>query len=185
VNNKLAKQTQRTAGIPNGLRTATIAAVSGTTITLSVNGGQFSGGVGVIGSYAPIVGDTVSVFRQDAAWLILGRAAVNVWHDFADAGYQNGWSDRGTNYPHGQWRLTGTEVQIIGQITNAGTPASGTAICTGLPAPPGEVGGIIGAQGTTRPSLHVDTAGTLRIYDLTTTGILQFSGSYPIDFNAS
>jgi hypothetical protein len=183
--NKLPHQVKTTAGIPNGLRTATIAVVSGTAITLSVNGGQFSAGVGVVGSYAPIVGDTVSVFRQDSAWLILGRAGVNVWHDFASTGYQNGWTDRGTNYPHGQWRLTGTEVQIVGQINNSSIQAAGAAIVAGLPAPPGETMVCIAGQGSTRPALHVDTAGTLRIYDSSTTGLLQFSGSYPIDFNAS
>lgn len=72
MSNKLAHQTQKVAGIGNGMRTATIAAVSGSTVTLSVAGGQFSQGVGVLGSYAPVVGDTVAVFRQDSSWLILG-----------------------------------------------------------------------------------------------------------------
>lgn len=76
MNNKLAAQTQKTAGIPNGMRTATIAAVSGSAITISVSGGQFSSGVGVLGSYAPVVGDTVAVFRQDSSWLILGSVSA-------------------------------------------------------------------------------------------------------------
>lgn len=182
---KLAHQTQKTAGIPNGMRTATIAAVSGSSITISVAGGQFSRGVGVVTSYAPIVGDTVAVFRQDSSWLILGPVSpVNGWVLFADLGYQNGWTDRGTGYPLGAYRITASEVQLIGQINNAAVQASGAIIVSGVPAPPGEVGGMIAAQGTSRPSLHVDAGGRLRIYDSSTTGFLQFSCSYPLDFNA-
>lgn len=73
---RLASQTQKSAGIPNGMRTATIAAVSGQTVTISVSGGQFSSGVGVLESYRPVVGDTVAVFRQDSSWLILGPTAA-------------------------------------------------------------------------------------------------------------
>lgn len=72
MSTKLAHQTQKAAGIGNGMRTATIAAVS--PLTLSMNGGTFSSGVGVLGSYIPNVGDVVAVFRQDSSWLILGLA---------------------------------------------------------------------------------------------------------------
>jgi hypothetical protein len=179
---KLAHQTQKTAGIGNGMRTATIAAVSGSAITITVSGGSFSAGVGVVTSYAPIVGDTVAVFRQDSSWLILGPLSnVNGWTTFTSIGYQNAWTDRGNPYPVGQFRRTASEVQIVGQITNASIQGAGAAIVAGLPAPSGEVGGIICAQGTSRPSLHVDAAGVLRIYDSSTTGILQLCGSYPID----
>jgi len=180
VSTKLPHAVAKTAGIPNGMRVATVTAVSGTSITLSINGGSFSAGVGVVGSYAPIVGDTVSVFRQDSAWLILGRAGVNVWHKFADLGYQNGWTDRAGS--PGQWRLTGSEVQIAGQLNNAGIPATGSVIVTGLPIPNGEIVVCVAAQGTTRPALHVDAAGALRLYDQTVSGtFLQFSGTYPLD----
>lgn len=67
---RLAHQTQKAAGISNGLRTATVSSL--VPLTLSMNGGNFSSGVGVVGSYTPKVGDTVAVFRQDSAWLILG-----------------------------------------------------------------------------------------------------------------
>jgi hypothetical protein len=77
VSTRLAHQTQKTAGIGNGMRTATIAAVSGSVVTLSVNGGLFSSGVGVIGSYAPVVGDVVAVFRQDSSWLVLGPMGID------------------------------------------------------------------------------------------------------------
>jgi hypothetical protein len=73
---KLAHQTQKTAGIPNGMRTATITAVSGTAVTITVSGGSFSSGVGVLGSYVPTVGDVVAVFRQDSSWLILGPTSA-------------------------------------------------------------------------------------------------------------
>lgn len=71
---RLAHQTAKTAGISNGMRTATIAAIDATTgaVTLSIAGGTFSDGVGVISSYAPQVGETVAVFRQDSSWLVLG-----------------------------------------------------------------------------------------------------------------
>jgi len=67
---RLAHQTQKTSGIPNGMRTATIAATN--PVTLSITGGTFSAGVGVLASYTPVVGDTVAVFRQDSSWLVLG-----------------------------------------------------------------------------------------------------------------
>lgn len=182
MSTKLAHQTQKTAGIPNGMRTATVAAVDGTSVTITVSGGQFTNGVGVVTSYAPVVGDTVAVFRQDSSWLILGPvSAVNGWTTFLSTGYQNGWTDRGTGYPRGQWRLTASEVQIVGQINNAAVQASGSIIATGLPAPTGEIAVCVAAQGTTRPSLHVDTGGALRIYDQSVTGFLQFCGTYPID----
>lgn len=183
---RLAHQTQKTAGIPNGMRTATITAVSGTSVTISVSGGEFTAGVGVLTSYAPVVGDVVAVFRQDSSWLILGPTAASPagnWVRFSSlpGGYQNGWSDRGTVYPPGQYRVTATEVQMVGQITVAVAPASSLIIVSGLPVPPGEMGGIICAQGTTRPSLHVDASGNLRLYDNSVTGILQFAGSYFLD----
>jgi hypothetical protein len=182
VSTKLPHAVQKNAGIPNGMRTATVVAVSSTRVTISVSGGQFSSGVGVVTSYAPVVGDTVAVFRQDSSWLILGpTSAVNGWHPFTSLGYQNGWTDRGAGFPPGQWRVTASEVQITGQITNAAIQGAGAVIVAGLPAPPSEIGGIICAQSTTRPSLHIDGNGALRIYDSSTTGILQFCGSYPLD----
>lgn len=75
---KLAHQTQKTAGIGNGMRTATIAAVNGSVVTLSVAGGLITSGVGVLESYIPAVGDTVAVFRQDSSWLVLGAIGTSV-----------------------------------------------------------------------------------------------------------
>jgi hypothetical protein len=177
---KLAHQTQKTAGISNGMRTATIAAVGSDSITITVAGGSFTEGVGVVTSYAPIVGDTVAVFRQDSSWLILGpTSAVNGWQPMSSLGYQNSWVDRSGS--PGQWRVTSLGVQIVGQLNNASVPGNGSVIVTGLPAPAGEIIVCIAAQGTTRPALHVDIAGALRIYDGSVTGFLQFCGFYPLD----
>lgn len=181
MNTKLPHQVQKAAGIGNGMRTATISAVSSSGITITVAGGRFSSGVGVVTSYAPRVGDTVAVFRQDSSWLIVGPvSSVNGWHKFADLGYQNSWVDRSGS--PGQFRVTATEVQIVGQLNNAGIPANGSIVVAGLPAPAGEIIVCIAAQGTTRPALHVDAAGALRLYDQTVSGtFLQFCGSYPLD----
>lgn len=182
---KLADATKKAAGISNGMRTGTITAVSDSAVTISVSGGSFTDGVGVITSYTPIVGDTVAVFRQDSSWLILGPlAAATPWVLFASLGYQNGWSDRGAGFPFGAYRRTATCVQLVGQITNASIQAAGAIIVQGVPAPPGEVAGMIAEQGTSRPSLHVDATGALRIYGSSATGIMQFSCSYPLDFPA-
>lgn len=182
---KLAHQTQKTAGIPNGMRTATIAAVSSTAITLSVNGGQFSNGVGVITSYAPRVGDTVAVFRQDSSWLILGpTSAVNGWNLMTTLGYQNGWADRGSGFGKGQYRITSTEVQLVGEISNAGIPSSGQLIVAGLPSPPAEVV-MLGAMAAVNVRMVVSSSGNLTIFDATAAGNLQFSCSYPLDFQVA
>jgi len=69
---KLAHQTQKAAGIGNGLRAGVVSAVSSAGITLNINGAQV-GPFACLGTLMPNVGDTVSVFRQDAAWVILGR----------------------------------------------------------------------------------------------------------------
>lgn len=176
---KLAHQTQKTAGIPNGMRTATVTAVSSTAVTISVSGGTFSAGVGVLTSYAPQVGDTVAVFRQDSSWLLLGpTSAVNGWHAMADLGYQGGWSDRGTGFVIGQYRSTADEVQLVGQINNAGIPSG--VIVTGLPPTTGEVV-MLAAMAAVRVRLTIDAAGSLKIFDATAAGTLQFCCSYPLD----
>ena len=78
MSTKLPAQVQRAAGISNGMRTATVYAVSGSAVTLSVSGGLITSGVGVLSTYLPAVGDTVAVFRQDASWLILGAIGTSL-----------------------------------------------------------------------------------------------------------
>lgn len=73
MNNRLAQQTQKSSGIPNGMRTATVASFAGGVLSLSINGGTFSSGVGYLATYTPVAGDTVAVFRQDSSWLVLGK----------------------------------------------------------------------------------------------------------------
>lgn len=185
---KLAHQTQKNAGIPNGMRTATVTAVSASGVTISVSGGTFSAGVGVVTSYAPRVGDTVAVFRQDSSWLILGpTSAVNGWQAMADLGYQNGWTDRGGGQPIGQYRMTASEVQVIGELNIAASPPATSTIVSGLPAPAGEAV-VLGAMTVTgnlaRPRLVVNAAGTFQIFDaptFATPATLQFCFSYPLD----
>lgn len=164
------------------MRTATITAVSGSAITISVSGGQFTSGVGVVTSYAPRVGDVVAVFRQDSSWLILGpTSAVNGWTLFSSLGYQNSWTDRGTGFGAGQYRVTASEVQLVGEMNNASVPGSGAVIVSGLPAPRSSVI-MLAAMGTVRVRLLVDVSGNLRIFDATASGILQVCCSYPLDF---
>lgn len=70
---KLAKQTQKTAGIGNGLRTATVASVTQQGVMLNING-SIVGPFACTAAMLPVVGSTVSVFRQDSTWIILGHA---------------------------------------------------------------------------------------------------------------
>jgi hypothetical protein len=187
VSAKLAAQTQKTAGIPNGMRTATVTAVSGAHVTISVSGGTFSSGVGVVTSYAPKVGDVVAVFRQDSSWLILGpTSAVNPWQSMAALGYQSGWTDRGGGFPIGQYRIAADEVKIVGQINASGTPANPSIIVSGLPAPTGEIIMTVSLGNASRLRLSIDATGTMRLYDNSTgTGTLGFSGAYPLDARLS
>lgn len=182
---KLAHGVQKAAGIGNGMRTATIAAVASSGITISISGGLFSSGVGVVTSYAPIVGDTVAVFRQDSSWLILGpTSAVNGWRMMSDLGYQNSWVDRGAGFGRGQYRVTAAMVQLVGEVNNPGIPSSGQVIVSGLPAPPAEVI-MLGAMGAVQTRLVVDSSGNFKIFDATASGTLQFSVVYPLDFQVA
>lgn len=184
MSTKLAHQTQKTAGIPNGMRTATITAVSSSAITINVSGGTFTAGVGVVTSYAPIVGDTVAVFRQDSSWLILGKtSAVNGWQRMKDQGYLNGWTDRGGGTaPIGQYRIVGDIVQLTGELTIPGTFATGVLPAGSLPAPSAEAI-MLGSINTVSTRLVVSKAGAFSCNDNTGggTGFLQFCCSYPLD----
>jgi hypothetical protein len=186
VSTKLAHQTQKVAGIPNGMRTATVTAVSASAVTISVSGGSFSAGVGVVTSYAPRVGDTVAVFRQDSSWLVLGpTSAVNGWQAMSDLGYQNGWTDRSPgSFPIGQYRIAADEVKLVGEINSSGVPSSGQVIVSGLPAPPGEIV-LLGSMSTLRVRMTMDATGTLKVFDATAAGTLQFCCAYPLDCRLS
>lgn len=182
---RLAHQTQKAAGIPNGMRTATVTAVSSSAVTISVSGGSFSAGVGVVTSYAPRVGDVVAVFRQDSSWLILGpTSAVNGWQSMAALGYLNGWTDVGGGLPIGQFRVCAEEVRLVGELTVAVAPSNGQTIVAGLPAAIGQAVMVasLGSSTVAKVRLVVTSAGLLQIYDAgTAIGPLQFSCSYPLD----
>lgn len=68
---RLPKQVQTTAGIPNGLRAATVASVVAGGVMIKINGATL-GPYAWISPYTPLVGDVVSVFRQDSSWVVLG-----------------------------------------------------------------------------------------------------------------
>ncbi len=186
MSTRLAHQTQKTAGVGNGMRTGTVTAVSGSVVTISVAGGQFSAGVGVVTSYAPLVGDTVAVFRQDSSWLILGPvSAVNGWQAMSALGYQNGWADRGVGtFPIGQYRQVADTVQMVGELTIGSIPTAGQLIVGGLPAPAGEMV-MVGVMSAVSVRLSVNSSGNLQIQDATASGFLQFSCTYPLDCRLS
>lgn len=181
--NRLAQQTQKSAGIPNGMRTATVAAVSGSAVTISINGGLISSGVGVVTSYAPVVGDTVAVFRQDSSWLILGPTTPSTagnWVKLSTLGYQNGWSDSGGGFVPGQYRIMADEVKIMGALTNASVVGANTTVVSGLPRPASTITTIC-AMSASRIRIYVDNAGNLKVTDVTVSGSMQFLFAYPLD----
>lgn len=128
MSSRLAHQTQKTAGIPNGLRTAVVAAVTTSGITLSINGSTV-GPFACLDTMLPVVGDTVSVFRQDSTWIIIGRPTLNPSPWYLPT-LQNGWSGTfGVRLVRG----AGLSMQVAAEISG-GTKTDGTTICT-LPAP--------------------------------------------------
>jgi hypothetical protein len=193
---KLPAAITKKAGIPNGMRTATIAAVTSSGVTINVAGGSFSSGVGCIDSYAPVVGDVVAVFRQDSSWVILGPTEASPkgkWVRFSTisgGGYASGWTDRGAGFPVGQYRIMGGQVYVTGQLNATSAPTNGGAVVSGLPVPPGEMIICVATVGSSTAgvpcSLHVDGTGTMRIYqvnssNLLVAGLMQFSSLYPLD----
>lgn len=125
---KLAHATQKAAGIPNGLRTATVASVSTTGITLSINGAEV-GPFACLDTMLPVVGDVVSVFRQDSTWIIIGRPTLNPSPWFTPA-LANGWTGiLSMRIVRGE----GLSLQITGELV-PGTKADNTTVCT-LTAP--------------------------------------------------
>lgn len=182
---KLPAATQKVAGIPNGMRTATVTAVSGGKVTINVSGGTFSSGVGVLTSYAPRVGDVVAVFRQDSSWLVLGpTSGSSPWIAMSTLGYLNGWVDRlGAGHPIGQYRITATEVQLFGEIQQSATLSAPSVVLQGLPAPQlgNEAVMIAAFNGTTRVRVVIDGSGGMTVSDASSPGALQLCCAYPLD----
>lgn len=175
ASSKLAHAVAKVAGIPNGLRTGTVVSVSAAGVSVDVGGGVFA--AGVVTSYAPLVGDVVSVFRQDSSWLVLGKTQASMGWTLLTP--QNSWTNRGSPYPLAQCRLTGVGVQMIGEL-NSGTIANGTTIVTS-PFLPATETVVLAAIGTTRVRLQLDVDGTMAIFDASVGGVLQYNFFYPMD----
>lgn len=164
---KLAHQTQRAVGIGNGMRTATIAAVSGNVVTLSVNGGLFSSGVGVLDSYTPQVGDTVAVFRQDSSWLVMGAISPPA----------SGLSPRNIQ--------TGT---TLVSFASAASNAPGLAVLFPVPFPVAPVvhtnidSGAIGKW--TTHAINTTTVG-FSIFAISTDGVVLAWSNVPVSWTAT
>lgn len=60
----------------NALRVGKVLSIVGNTVTVDVAGGPPT--VGVLGSYAPFVGDTVALIRAAGTWLLFGRIGAGV-----------------------------------------------------------------------------------------------------------
>jgi hypothetical protein len=162
---KLAHQTQKTVGIGNGMRTATIVATS--PVTLSVNGGRFSSGVGVVESYIPAVGDTVAVFRQDSSWLVLGAI-----------GSSGGIGPRGI--------LTGTVVMSFTGVVSSTAPVTFGGLA--FPVAPVVFGGIDAGTAPTalwhaRP-INVTTTG-FTMFVFQGTGAIGTWSNIPVNWTAT
>lgn len=164
VSPKLAQQTQKTAGLPNGLRTATVTAVTAAGITISVNGAPLSG-LACLDAIQPAVGDTVSVFKQDQTWLILGRARLDP-SPWQSVQLNNGWT--GILAVRVVWGA-GKSLQIAASMT-PGTKTDGTTIATlpsGFIPPrswdiPGTASALV--TGGQSPHFNITTAGAVNCW---------------------
>lgn len=68
---KLAPSVQSTQPQDNAIRTGKVLTVTGSAAVIDVAGGKPI--VGILGSYAPVAGDTVALVRTGATWLVFGR----------------------------------------------------------------------------------------------------------------
>lgn len=69
------------------LVSATVAAVD--PLALNIRGALVSESLGVLGSYVPVLGDVVSVLRQDATWLVLGSTEAGIDATLTVAGFND------------------------------------------------------------------------------------------------
>lgn len=122
---RLPQQVQKAAGISNGLRTATVVAVDSGGVTVSINGSVVDQKFGYLDSFVPLVGDTVSVFRQDSAWLVLGRATL-LTGQWQPVTLLNNFTQSGGLVP--SYRITADNLlEVYAALTSGATVASGTA----------------------------------------------------------
>jgi hypothetical protein len=162
VSIKLANQTQKAAGIPNGLRTATVASLDSDGIMLSINGGVV-GPFACVDTMLPEVGDVVSVFRQDSSWLIIGRATLDP-SPWVTLTLLNSWT--GTLAVR-MVRGAGKSMQIFGAFPTLGTKADNTQIAQlsdpYIPLRSMDVAGTAGitVAGGQTPHFFISTAGAI------------------------
>lgn len=178
---RLAHQTQKTAGIPNGLRTATVVSVSTAGIMLSVSGATV-GPFACLDTMLPVVGDVVSVFRQDSTWVIIGRPTLNPSPWFRPT-LLNGWSGTiGLRLVRG----AGLSMQIAAQLT-PGTKADGTTIMN-LTAPyvpatsfdvPGTAGTTVAGGGS--PHFFFNKSGVVSCQGYSASGNAGIQAIVPLD----
>lgn len=126
ISPKLARQTAKTAGAPNGMRLATVTAVSTSGVTVDVNGAPLTN-LAYLDSAPPNVGDTVSVFKQDQTWLVMGRASVanGQWGALTLA---NGFTSSGL--APSVRRTADNNLQVYAWLVSGATVASGTTVAT-------------------------------------------------------
>jgi len=131
-----------------------------------------------------LVGDTVTVLRQDATYLCLGRTNQDAFHAVA---LQSGWGGfievaRVAGIPGG-WQLVG--------IPTPGTKTNGTTIGqlpAGIGCFPGRAQGFSGVDcdvtvaGGQSPHLAVNTDGTLVCFGLGSANVVEISGFYSVDW---
>jgi hypothetical protein len=182
VTTKLAHQTQKTAGIPNGLRAATVSAVGPNGITLSISGADV-GPFACLDTMLPVVGDVVSVFRQDSSWVILGRPTLNPSPWFFSP-LLNGWT--GTLAVR-LVRGAGLSMQIAAQMT-PGTKTDNTTIAQ-LPAPyiPKTTCDIVSSAGATVaggqvPHFAFRNTGVVSCQGYTASASAGIQAILPLDF---
>lgn len=179
---KLPKQVATTAGISNGLRTGTVAAVSSTGVTLNING-ALVGPFACLDTMVPEVGDVVSVFRQDSTWLIIGRANLNP-SPWTGVNILNGWGGiLGARVVH----YGGRSLQLVAQMTvNASARADGTNIAnlpdsSMFPRRAWDIPGSASALGTQSPHFNLTTAGALNCFGYTASANAGFLVNVPLD----
>lgn len=167
VSPKLAKQTQQAAGIPNGMRLATVTALGSAGYSVNVNGAVLTG-LACLDSTVLRAGDTVTVFKQDQTWLILGRAS-KTRGQWTVATLENGFTQ---SFYALAFRLTGdNNLQVSGRISSGATTASGTGI-TFMPA-----GYYNPSQGPIHQAYNVSSGANLQA-QLTSSGEIILTGTW-------
>lgn len=131
-------------------------------LLVQVGGADTATSATTIATYAPVVGDVVSVLEQGADRLVLGPTGSTVWS--APGSFSNSWVDFGAGTRTTRYRRIGDRVEIEGLVK------SGTLNATVFTLPAGF-----------RPPLNLHFASqsniTFGLIYITTAGDVQFFGS--------